>query len=107
MRFAHLYSVDEHPTLSLPANVSLSKLFSKAGLKVSSVEEMSLTGNMPLADVDANKLHWPTHDPTDGKMWHTSENAVESRTLMDPNDPTFTIRLRPMELRTVIVHFEK
>ena len=29
LRFAHLYSVDEHPTLSRPVNVSIKALFAK------------------------------------------------------------------------------
>ena len=39
----------------------------------------------------------PTHDPTNGKMWHTSEHANAERTLMDKADPSLTITLRPME----------
>ena len=60
---------------------------------------------MTLAEMDAAKLQWPTHDVTDGKMWHTSEN-VAPRKLLVKDDPTLTITLRPMELRTLIVTVE-
>jgi len=106
LRLAHLYAVDEHPTLSKPATISLAAVFAKTGLKITSAVEMSLTGNMPLGEMDSEKLEWPTHDPTNGKMWHTSEHANAERTLMDKADPSLTITLRPMELRTLIVGFE-
>ena len=55
--------------------------------------------------MDNDKTKWPTHDPTNGKMWHTSLDVVERR-LMDKADPSMTVTLRPMELRTLIVEFE-
>ena len=42
LRFAHLFQVDEHPTLSQPVTFSLSSIFSKAGLKVTSASETML-----------------------------------------------------------------
>jgi hypothetical protein len=105
LRLAHLFSVDEHPTLSKPVNVSLAHVFAKADLKITSVKEMSLSGNMALKDMDKDKDVWPTHDPTGGKMWHTAEAEPNERVLMKPTDDTFTVTLRPMELRTLIVTF--
>ena len=105
LRLAHLFSVDEHPVWSKPANVSLSAIFAKSGFKIASVAEMSLTGNAPLEVMDNSKVHWPTHDPTNGKMWHTSPNAHEARIYMPKEDASFKITLRPMELRTLIVTF--
>lgn len=105
VRFAHLFGVDEHPELSRPANVSLAKFFARAGLKVESVEEMGLTGNVGLREMDDVKTKWPTHDPTGGKMWHPSPNAETRRRYLDPADGEFTVYLRPMELRTLIVKF--
>jgi len=104
LRLAHLYSVDEHPTLSKAQEVALSEIFAKAGLKVTEVEEMSLSASMPLAQMEAEKLKWPQHATTG--MWHTSENAVSERTLLRADDPTFTVTLRPMEIRTLIVSLE-
>jgi alpha-mannosidase len=106
LRVAHIFAVDEHPVWSKAANVSLGAVFAKEGLKIKTVEEMALTGNQPLAAMDAEKIAWPTHDPTNGNMWHTSENVHDQRVLMDKADPTFTVTLRPMELRTLIVTFE-
>ena len=39
LRLAHLYQVDEHPTLSKPATFSLADVFAKAGLKVTAAAE--------------------------------------------------------------------
>jgi alpha-mannosidase len=105
LRLAHLFAIDEHTVYSKPATVSLAAVFAKTGFKVTSVEEMSLTATMTLAEMDAAKIKWPTHDVTNGKMWHTSDN-VTSRTLMVKDDPTLTVTLRPMELRTLLVTIE-
>lgn len=106
LRFAHLFSVDETSEYSKVTNVSLAKIFSSPDMKIESVEEMSLTGNMELATMDKEKLNWPSHPTVEG-AWHTSESASTTRRFMDPADPSFTIQLRPMELRTLIVKFAK
>lgn len=105
LRLAHLFAVDEHIEYSRPTSVSLAAVFGSTGLKVTSVEEMSLTATMTLEAMDAAKTVWPTHDTTEGKMWHTSD-AVVPRTLMAKDDPTLTVTLRPMELRTLLVTLE-
>jgi alpha-mannosidase len=106
LRFAHLFEVGEHPTLSKPASFSLTDIFAKQGLKITSVEEMSLTGNMDLATMDKEKLQWPTHPPDDSTAWFPRGDAYTKRILMDKNDGSMTITLRPMELRTLIAKFE-
>jgi hypothetical protein len=49
MRLSHLYSVDEHPTLSTPVTVDLAKVFGKTGFTISEVTETTVTGNQPVA----------------------------------------------------------
>ena len=44
LRLSHLFSVGEHPTLSLPATVDLAAVFAKTGLKLKSMSETMLTG---------------------------------------------------------------
>lgn len=103
LRLAHIYAVDEHPLYSQPATVVLSDIFPK----IKTVEEMSLTGNQGLAEMDAKKMAWPTQDPDAAKTWHVSDRAHERRVLMANDDESFTVTLRPMELRTLIVTFEE
>jgi len=101
LRLSHLYSVGEHPKLSLPASVSLAKVFSKTGLKIKSVEETSLTGNQPLKQMDDAKLIWKTHEP-----WNYSHpKPYDERIYM--KEEGFVVTLRPMELRTFWVEFEE
>ena len=38
-------------------------------------------------------------------MWQTSKKEATERVLMAVDDPTLTVTLRPMELRTLIVKF--
>jgi hypothetical protein len=68
MRIAHMYQVDEHPTLAQPVAVDFSKVFTKTGWTITEATETTLTGNQPVAQRDANTHHWPTEDPTGGKM---------------------------------------
>ena len=95
LRLAHLYSVGEHPTLSQPATVSLKALFAEAGLTITSAEAWSLTGNTPQAKLDAQYYDWK-----EGKV-----TGNPGRVKFDPNDPTLSVTLRPMELRTFFVKF--
>jgi len=100
LRLSHLYSVGEHPTLSLPAKVSLSAVFAGKGLKIKTVEETSLTGNQPLKELDASKLVWKTYDPSH----YDPPKPYDERVYMNPDG--FVVELRPMELRTFWVTFE-
>lgn len=46
LRLMHTFEVDEHPTLSRPVTVDLSKLFSV--FQLVTVKELTLTANQPL-----------------------------------------------------------
>ena len=101
LRFAHMYAVDEHPTLAQPVVVNLAQIFGKSPLKIVSAEETTLTGNQPRAAADAKIFDWPTEDPS--SRMYKSENAFERRFPFDADALTFTIR--PMEVRTFIAKF--
>ena len=58
LRLAHMYAVDEHPTLSRPVTFSLAAVFSKAGLKLVSASETMLTANQARETWEAKKKTW-------------------------------------------------
>jgi alpha-mannosidase len=105
LRLSHLYEAGEHPTLAVPVAVDLEKVFGKAGLKITSAVETTLTGNRPLAEVDANKFRWKTRAPNqavEALMAESTAKAFEERIAF--NYPVVTIR--PMEVRTFMASFE-
>jgi alpha-mannosidase len=110
VRFAHLYSIGEHPTLSQPATISLTDIFGKARLKIKSAKAMALTGNQGQEEMDAKKFAWQTHDLTDGKVdaeINEFGKPFESRFPFNPADPKLRVTLRPMEVRTFFVEFSE
>jgi len=110
LRFSHMYSIGEHPELSKPATFSLASLFAASRLQVKSAVAMSLTGNQLQEEMDAKKFPWRTHDVTGGKVTaQLEENGKPylQRFAFDPSDPKLTVTLRPMEIRTFFVTFEK
>ncbi len=96
IRLAHLYSVGEHPTLSTPAQVDLKKIFAAQGLTVKSAEEMSLTGNQGLKEMDEAKLDFKTYEPYN----YSNPKPYNKRVYMSDD---LVVTLRPMELRTLLV----
>lgn len=96
LRLAHIYSVDEHPTMSLPISVDLSKVFGKTGFTIKTATEMTVTANQPKSNF--KPFNWPTEDPTGGRMYK-SDNAFEESIPLDG----FTTTLRPMEVKTFLV----
>jgi len=109
VRFAHLYSIGEHPELSKPATFSMADIFAKGRMKIKDAVAMSVTGNQPIEEMDAKKFNWKTKDLTDGKVIaEIDENGkpFEKRFPFDPKDPKLSVTLRPMEVRTFFVTFE-
>jgi hypothetical protein len=103
LRLAHMYAVDEHPKLSQPVTVSLSKVFAKAGFTVTDAIETTLTGNQPIESFVARRHTWPTMDPTGGKMY-SSPNSFDTR--FPYNKATSEVTLRPMEVKTFMVKLD-
>ena len=109
MRLAHLYSIGEYATLSKPVTVNMSEIFANAGLKMTSATAWSLTGNQKIEDMDAKKFNWDLVDVTGGKVEaEVSANGkpYETRFPFDPNNKSFAVTLRPMEVRTFYCTFE-
>ncbi|KAG2502497.1 hypothetical protein JM18_009886, partial [Phytophthora kernoviae] len=68
VRLSHLYAVDEHATLSQPATVDFSKLFTVKNAVVSEVTELTLTGTKPLpsSSAESSRFLWKTTDESNG-----------------------------------------
>ena len=102
LRLSHMYAVGEHATLSLPAKIDLSAVFAKTGLKLTSISETLLTANQPREAWEAKKKVWPT------EQMHYNTNvggAQVERYPLDEADPTMSITIRAMELKTYLVKF--
>merc|ERR1712217_338348 len=109
VRFAHMYSIGEHPVLSKPATVDMADIFAKGRLKIKSATAMSVTGNQPIEEMDAKKFNWKTHDLTNGKVEaeiNANGQPFERRFPFNPKDPKLSVTLRPMEVKTFFVTFE-
>jgi hypothetical protein len=97
LRLAHMYAVGEHATLSLPAKVDLSAVFAKQGLKLTSISETLLTANQPRAAWEAKKKVWPTEQ----MHYNTNIEGAQTEVVpLDESDPTMSITIRAMELKT-------
>eukprot|EP00040_Diaphanoeca_grandis_P000572 m.15796 g.15796 ORF g.15796 m.15796 type:complete len:1168 (-) comp10754_c0_seq1:58-3561(-) len=96
-RLAHIYSVDEHPTLSAPVSVDLTSLFKLPGFTIKAATEMTVTANQQKDHF--KPFVWPTADPT-GKMYK-SENPYDTRVPFD-SDSMVTV-IRPMEVKTFLI----
>jgi alpha-mannosidase len=106
LRVAHLYSTGESTTLAQPVNFSLSAVFAKSGLTIDSIFETSLTGNQPIAEMDAKKFKWPTMVPNAGVAAQLAEKeSFTERVPFDANSKDLSVTLRPMEVRTFLARF--
>ena len=113
LRLAHLYQVDEHPTLAKPVEVDLVKVFSGEGgrLKIVNAVEVSLTANQLKSEMDAKKFDWKVDAGVGGEAVEAqfaegearrASSGVRGRGAFD--FPVVT--LNPMEVRTFLARFE-
>ena len=105
LRLAHMYQVDEHPKLSLPATVSLAGIFSEARLNVTAATETMLTANQARSTWEARKHHWSTEEVVDRGVSQSSQ--VAQRAFLDPTDEALTVTLNAMEVKTFLVTFAR
>lgn len=109
-RFAHMYAVEEHATLSQPVSFSLTSIFGKAGLKVVNATETMLTANQPRKAWEAHKKNWSTVEVVDRGV--SLSPQVGARQWLDETDPALMVTLNAMEVKTFLVtiaaprHFE-
>lgn len=96
VRLTHLYSVDEHASLSKSVKVDFAKLFSAKNATVSDVTELTLTGVSPLTS------------KTLAPKWKTTESEEPAVV----SEPAFEVEgteveLQAMEVRTFRISFKK
>jgi len=96
LRLAHQFGVGEDAALSQPATVNLNTLFST--IKITGVQEMSLTANQPIASMRASKINWRTAE-ADGSISEGQPAPVPLPVSLDA--PTIT--LNPLQIRTFLV----
>jgi len=105
LRFSHLFSTGESD-LATPTTFSLSSIFSKAGLKIKSIRETSLTGNQGIKEMDAKKFKWNTeagNERVAAQM--NSYKSFNGRVPFDEKSKDLSLTLRPMEVRTFLADF--
>ena len=110
VRLAHLFQVGEHSTLAAPVNVSLAALFAQAELKITKATEWSLTVNrdaaaMKASDEAAAMSPWKT-DTAANNIVPTS-GARKVKVYLDSTDPTLTVTIHPMEIKTFVCDFTR
>ncbi|KAI9915291.1 hypothetical protein PsorP6_007121 [Peronosclerospora sorghi] len=96
VRLTHLYAVDEHASLSTPATVDFSKLFSVHNLVVSEVTELVLTGTKELRSMEHQAMEWKTTDD-DAYGWSPRSLPVKKT----------SVTLQAMEVRAFRLCFAK
>ncbi|EDQ87643.1 uncharacterized protein MONBRDRAFT_33201 [Monosiga brevicollis MX1] len=99
LRLSHIFQANEHPTLSQNVNVSLTHVFAKAGLKITSATEVSLTGNMTPQELEARRYKWKVAGETEA-MPSSGASLVPGMRPFDEKDASLTVELRPMDIRT-------
>ncbi|KAL4086658.1 hypothetical protein PRIC1_013720 [Phytophthora ramorum] len=97
VRLSHLYAVEEHSTLSQPATVDFSSLFSVKNSVVSEVTELTLTGTKELSveGEEIGGLEWKTTDEAYG--WSPRSLPVKGT----------SVTLQAIEVRAFRVCFGK
>lgn len=94
-RLAHLYGVGEHSTLSQPVTLDLKAIFG-SGYSITDAQEMSLTANQGREETEKAKF-----------AWKTETTSVEAASGWTPMSKDLTVTLRPMEVKTYFVTFQR
>ncbi|KAH9491893.1 Lysosomal alpha-mannosidase [Bulinus truncatus] len=89
LRLEHVFEEGEHPVLSLPAEVSLENLFKP--FEIVSAVETTLGGNFIPGDL--KRLQWKAFNDI-------TPESISSPDYKRNMFPSFTIQLKPMEIRT-------
>ena len=100
LRLAHLYEAGESDNLSLPATVSLARVFAAATFKLVAAEEWTLTANQPLATLQAARAKL-----SPWKVLDKHATTAIAHVPFNSTDPSFNMTLAPMAVRTFIVRF--
>ena len=105
LRLAHLFEVGESAALSGPATVSLAAVFAAVTLRIVAAEEWTLTANQPLAQLEAKRAALAPWKLASAASAAAAEAAARERVPFSSSDPTMSVTLRPMEIRTFVVRF--
>jgi len=92
LRLGHAYGYGESDDLSTSVKIDVSTILT--GYVIKSIVEKTLTGNQDRAEWNTKKMSWNNNSYEKTKMvFDTGEN-----------DSSFTILIKPMEIRTLEVH---
>lgn len=93
LRLFHIYSIDEDPELATNVTIDLSTLF--AGIIPVEINEMSLTANQPVSDVQ--QLKWNI----------ANEKAPAQHSAKSEEVGDFVVVISPMEIKTFLIRFQQ
>ena len=97
LRFEHIFDIDEHPLLSLPVKVSLTKFVEEYfDMEINSIRETTLGGNRFKEDSVQQRLKWGATSSSD----ETSNQQLPLERKMILMKHFDEIELQPMEIRT-------
>ena len=99
VRFEHLFDIDEHPVLSLPAKISIKDFIEGIfDREIDYVHETTLGGNRFKDDMLKERLYWNDNSGFQTGLGFRSLNKSNNMTIN--NDYIDEIELQPMEIRT-------
>eukprot|EP01117_Protostelium_nocturnum_P009401 TRINITY_DN3354_c0_g1_i1.p1 TRINITY_DN3354_c0_g1~~TRINITY_DN3354_c0_g1_i1.p1 ORF type:complete len:900 (-),score=293.96 TRINITY_DN3354_c0_g1_i1:72-2771(-) len=84
VRFQHIFAASEHPNYSIPFKIDLNAFLADGFKSVQSIQEMNLSGNIPLSQVQ--KLKWKASIPPTPYKPIPFSNGI--------------LTIQPMEIRT-------
>ena len=99
VRFEHLFDIDEHPVLSLPAKISIKDFIEGIfDREIDYVHETTLGGNRFKDDMLKERLYWNDNSGFQTGFGFRSHNKSNNVTIN--KDYIDEIELQPMEIRT-------
>jgi len=94
-----MFENDESDYWSVPETIDLSQIFNPSVLNINEITEMTLTANLPLADL--HRLPWNIQT-LNGEINKINTGESIRRRLQNTNN--FTIEILPREIRTFVVN---
>lgn len=98
LRLEHPFEAGEHPVLSQPASVNLTRLFDRTQFAFNTMVETTLSANVPLSRLD--KLRWNVA----GESAPASVGRAMRAASVAPLQADWSVVLGPREIRTFVVN---